>query len=95
MSSITGPDGIQQARQKTYDSESGKTRMAEMRRLGDQAIAMKREIDREGKITDTVDRKNLDEKDVSDFRRRWDTKANQMSLGFRTTNNFNHQNALK
>lgn len=95
MSSFTGPDGIQQARKKTYDSESGKTRMAEMRRLGDQAIAMKREIDRDGKITDTIDRKNVDEKDVNDFRKRWDTKANQMSLSFRNTTGNYHQNALK
>lgn len=95
MSSFTGPDGIQQARKKTYDSESGKTRMAEMRRLGDQALAMKREIDRDGKVTDTIDRKNLDEKDVSDFRKRWDTKANQMTLGFRSTTGNNYQKSLK
>lgn len=94
MSSYTGPDGIQQARKKTYDSDTGKTQMAEMRRLGDQAIAIKREIDRDGKVTDTVDRKNVDEKDVSDFRHRWDTKANQMSLGFRNSTGT-RQNALK
>ena len=82
MTTITGPDGIQHSRKKTYDSKTGKTEMAEMRKLGDQAVAVKREIDRDGKIKDSMDRKNVDEKDVEDFRKRWDTQANKLSFGF-------------
>lgn len=95
MSSLIGPDGFQQSKRKTYDSASGKTELAEMKALGDQAIAVKREIDRDGKITDSIDRKNVDEKDVNDFRRRWDTRANQMSLQFRNTTSTIPRNALK
>ena len=75
MSSYYGPDGVQQSRKKVYDSATGKTEMAEMRKLGDQAVAMRREIDRDGRVTDTVDRKNVDEADVESFRHRWDEKA--------------------
>jgi hypothetical protein len=78
MSAFSGPDGIGQARRKTYDSASGKTEMAEMRKLGDQALAMRREIGADGSVKDEVDRKNLDESEVPSFRQRWDSKRSEL-----------------
>jgi hypothetical protein len=46
--------------------------MAEMRRMGDQALAVRREIDRDGKVTEQVDRDNLDENEVESFQSGWD-----------------------
>ncbi|OHT06735.1 hypothetical protein TRFO_05402 [Tritrichomonas foetus] len=82
MTSYSGPDGVQHARKKTYDSTTGKTEMAEMRKLGDQAVAMKREIDRDGHVTDMMDKRNLDESELNDFSQRWNRNARNPSLGF-------------
>ena len=97
MSSYYGPDGVQQSRKKVYDSATGKTEMAEMRKLGDQAVAMKREIDRDGRVTDTVDRKNVDEADVESFRHRWDEKARSGNrlLYSEPAGQTSHRRALK
>jgi hypothetical protein len=78
MTSINGPERMQQERKRTYDSSTGKTEMAEMRRLGDQALAIRREIDRDGKVTDQIDRQNLDESQVDSFRKRWDGQRTQL-----------------
>jgi hypothetical protein len=78
MASVNGRDGIAQARKKSYDSSTGKTEMAEMRRLGDQALAVRREIDRDGKVTEQVDRKNLNENEVESFRQRWDGQRSSL-----------------
>jgi hypothetical protein len=75
MSSYRGPDGVQHAKKKTYDSSTGRTEMAEMRKLGDQAVAMKREIDGDGRVRDHVDRRNLDESELESFGRRWKERS--------------------
>lgn len=75
MSSFTGPGGVTQCRKKVYDSSTGKTEMAEMRAMGDKAIAMHREIDRNGAITDTFDRRNVEDDELDAFVRRWGKKT--------------------
>jgi hypothetical protein len=77
MSSYSGPDGVTHAKKKTYNSATGKTQLAEMRKIGDQAVAMKREIDRDGTVRDAMDRKNLREDDMDDFRRRWENRSSR------------------
>jgi hypothetical protein len=77
MSAYQGPDGIGHAKKKTYDSRSGKTEMAEMRKLGDQAVAKKREIDRDGRVTEQLDRKNVNDGDVESFGQRWSAKSRE------------------
>lgn len=82
MSSYYGPDGVQHSKKKTYDSSTGMTEMAEMRRLGNQAVAKKKEIDRNGHVTEMTDTKNLDENEVDDFQRRFRSSYENPSLGF-------------
>jgi hypothetical protein len=77
MSAYQGPDGIGHAKKKTYDSRSGRTEMAEMRKLGDQAVAMKREIDRDGRVTDQMDRKNVNDNEVDSFHQKWSSKSRE------------------
>lgn len=96
MSTYYGPGGVQQSRKKVYDSTTGKTEMAEMRRLGDQAVAIKREVDRDGHVTDTVDRKNVAEGEVDSFRRRWDEQAGSRPRLLGTNDHSHHHpRALK
>ena len=96
MSTYYGPGGVQQSRKKVYDSTTGKTEMAEMRRLGDQAVAIKREVDRDGHVTDTVDRKNVAEGEVDSFRRRWDEQAGSRPRLLGThDHSHHHPRALK
>ena len=72
METFGGPDGCTHKKMKKWDSESGKTEMQEERRLGDQALTMKREIDRDGHVKDDLTRHNVNESDVDSFRKRWD-----------------------
>jgi hypothetical protein len=78
MTSATGPDGLQHARRKTYNSATGTTEMAELRRMGDQAVAMRREIGPDGTAKDQIDRKNLDESELGSFRQRWDSRKSEL-----------------
>ncbi|KAK8889040.1 hypothetical protein M9Y10_033783 [Tritrichomonas musculus] len=80
--SYYGPDGIQHSKRKTYDSSTGKTEMAEMRKLGNQAVAKKKEIDRDGHVTEMMDTKNLNDDEVDDFQRRFKSTYQNPSLGF-------------
>ena len=80
MSTFMGPDGVQHSKKKTYDSSTGKTEMAEMRKLGNQAVAMKREIDRDGHVTEQMDRKNLNEDELNDFSHRWSSTTHDMHM---------------
>jgi hypothetical protein len=45
-----------------------------MRKIGDQAVARKREIDADGNVRDAMDRKNLEETDLDDFESRWESR---------------------
>jgi hypothetical protein len=78
--SYSGADGVTHAKRKTYNSATGKTELAEMRALGDQAVAVKREIDADGRVEDAVARKNLDDGDLTDFNERWG-KRKPLGLG--------------
>lgn len=94
MSSYYGPDGVQHSKKKTYDSSTGMTEMAEMRRLGNQAVAKKKEIDRDGHVTEMTDTKNLNEDEVDDFQRRFRTSYENPSLGFnRNSSNDDYQDS--
>jgi hypothetical protein len=72
--SYTGSDGVAHAKQKTYNSATGKTEMAEMRKLGDKAVAVKREIDADGHVSEKVAHQNLDSKELSEFNRKWNKR---------------------
>jgi hypothetical protein len=78
MSAYSGPGGVQHAKKRTYDSSTGRTEMAEMRKVGDQAVAMKREIDADGRVRDQVDRRNLDESELEAFGRRWNERRSSI-----------------
>jgi hypothetical protein len=74
MTAYSGPDGVTHAKRKTYNSKTGKTQFAEMRKIGDRAVARKREIDADGTVHEEVDRRNLDESEIDDFERRWQSR---------------------
>jgi hypothetical protein len=46
-----------------------------MRKPGDQAVAMKREIEADGSYRDAMDRRNLEEGELEDFSRRWEART--------------------
>jgi hypothetical protein len=78
MSTYSGPGGVAHARRKVYDSTTGKTELAEMRRLGNQAVAVRREIAADGSVKDEVDRKNIDEGEIDTFGQRWNNARSQL-----------------
>ncbi|KAH0790024.1 cysteine protease [Histomonas meleagridis] len=78
--SYSNSNGVQHATKKTYDSKSGKTEVTEMRKIGDQAVTRKREIDKDGKINDKYDMLNLDENNVGEFTDKWE-KSNKKTIG--------------
>jgi hypothetical protein len=45
-----------------------------MRKLGSQAVTVEREIEADESVRDAMDRRNLEESELGDFRRRWDTR---------------------
>jgi hypothetical protein len=97
MSTYSGADGVTHAKRKTYNSATGKTELAEMRKIGDQAVAMKREIDAEGRVRDAMDRRNLDESELGGFRERWNSREKSHSLRHARSlaDDNSHRRALK
>ena len=77
--SYTNSNGVQHATKKTYDSNSGKTEVTEMRKIGDQAVTRRREIDSDGTVNDRYDMLNLDEGNVGEFNEKWN-KSNTKQL---------------
>jgi hypothetical protein len=69
--SYSGPDGVTHAKRKTYNSATGKTEFAEIRKLGDKAVGVKREIDADGRVKDERIHQNMDESELSEFNRKW------------------------
>jgi hypothetical protein len=74
MTAHSGPDGVTHATRKTYNSATARPQIAEMRKLGSQAVTIKREIEADGSVRDGMDRRNLEESELGNFRRRWDTR---------------------
>jgi hypothetical protein len=64
-----------------------------MRKLGDQAVAMKREIDANGRVRDQVDRRNLNESELESFGRRWNQRS--LSVPRLHRSGHHHRRALK
>lgn len=109
--SYNGVDGIQQTKKKVYDSQSGKTQYGEMRRIGDQALAYKREVGPDGKVSESEERKGIKtDQEATSFRSRWDSEASKklptfsdFSLGrsnalgdsSNSSSNYRRQRALK
>lgn len=99
MTSFTSSNGVQHAQKKTYDSSTGKTEMAELRRLGDQTVAKKREIDRDGHVSDMMDSRNVNEDEIQDFESRWHSTFNNptAAIGHSGSNHHrgHHHRSLK
>jgi hypothetical protein len=55
---------------KTSNNATGRPQIAEMRKLGSQAVTIKQEIEADGSVRDALDRRNLEESELGDFRRR-------------------------
>jgi hypothetical protein len=72
--SYSGPDGVTHAKRKTYNSETGKTELAEMRKIGDKAVAVKREIDADGRVSDEMAHRNLNSAELEEFGRNWNKR---------------------
>lgn len=92
----SGPDGVTDAKRKTYNSATGKTQLAEMRKIGDQTVARKQEIDADGTLRDAMDRKNREESELDDFERRWESRRTRgLDFDGSSTRHKSHRRALK
>jgi len=78
-------NGVEHTVEEHRDSRSGMTRYKEVRRMGDRAMTLMRETDKEGKVTEHEMRTNLKDEDVARFQEEWN------SLGF----NQSQQEALE
>jgi hypothetical protein len=74
MAADSGPDGVTHATRKSYNSAIRRTQIAEMRKLGSQAVTIERETEADGSVRDAMDRHNLEESELGGLRRRWDTR---------------------
>lgn len=71
--SYSNADGTVSAKRKDTDS-SGKTHMAEMRRLGDKTVVYDRKIDSDGKTTDSRKVHGMNDSEVDSFNQNWESK---------------------
>ena len=69
--SYSNSNGVTHATRKTYNSSTGKTEMSEMKMLGDQGVARRREIDSYGNVNDSYDTRNLNNDEIEMFEERW------------------------
>jgi hypothetical protein len=96
--SYSGSDGVTHAKRKTYNSATGKTEFAEIRKLGDKAVGVKREIDANGRVNDEMTHQNMDESELNEFNRKWDkrqTRSLTNSGHSQPTKAVTHRRALK
>jgi hypothetical protein len=93
--SYSGSDGVTHAKRKTYNSATGKTEFAEIRKLGDKAVGIKREIDADGRVKDEVAHQNMDESEMTEFNRKWGKRQNQCLTNSGHSQPKAHRRALK
>jgi hypothetical protein len=74
MTGYSGPDGATHGKRKSYNSAIRGTQIVEMRKLGNQAVTIEWETEADGSVPDAMDRRNLEENELGDFQRRWDTR---------------------
>ena len=67
-------NGVSHTKTRTTDSRTGKTNYIETRRIGDKSVTMKREIDKDGKQTNTHSLQNVKEEELDQFNHEWETK---------------------
>jgi hypothetical protein len=75
-SSYSNSNGIAHAKYKVYDNIHG-TKMAETRRIGDQGITWKREINKEGCIEDKEVIHNIGENEKDKFIQEWEERSSK------------------
>mgnify|MGYP003917042579 CR=1 FL=1 len=77
-------NGVEHTIEEHRDSRSGMTRYKEVRRMGDRAMTLMRETDKEGKVTEHEMRTNLKDEEVARFQEEWNSllfnKPQQESL---------------
>ena len=67
-------DGTVNMKRKDTDS-TGKTHMAEMRRMGDKTVVYDRKVDSDGKTTDSRKVHGMSDDEVDSFNQKWDSKV--------------------
>jgi len=66
-------NGVEHTIEEHRDSRSGMTRYKEVRKMGDRAMTLMRETDKEGKVTEHEMRTNLKDEDVAQFQEEWNS----------------------
>lgn len=72
---ITRRNGIEHVRKESYDSVSGTSTLVETRRIGDKALSLKRETDKDGNVKEEESRENLSDDEVESFKAEWLAKT--------------------
>jgi hypothetical protein len=89
---------VTHARRKTYNSATGKTELAEMRKIGDKAVAAKREIGAHGRVSDEMAHRNLNAAELEEFGRKCNkqqTRSLTNSSSSKRTKAQGHGRAVK
>jgi hypothetical protein len=87
FSSYSDSNGMTHTKYKVSDNIHG-TKIAETRRIGDQAITWKRIINKEGRIEDKETLHNIKEKDK--FTQEWDERFDKCFAGNRSIDHPDH-----
>lgn len=74
--SYSNGDGTVSMKRKDMDS-TGKTHMAEMRRMGDKTVVYDRKIDSDGKTYDSRKIHGMNEDEVDSFNQKWDSRVRE------------------
>jgi hypothetical protein len=68
----SGPDGFAHGLRDTFDSRTQKRQQEELRSLGGKSVLRRREVDSEGKETNSsLERKGVEESELDDFTKTW------------------------
>lgn len=74
-SMYSGSDGTQHIYREERDSNTGKHKVIETRRIGNKSMTLHRVTDRDGHIEEHETRKNIKDEEVEDFKNQWNSRS--------------------
>ena len=80
-SMYSGSDGTQHIYREEHDSNSGKHKVVETRRIGNKSMTLHRVTDRDGHIEEHETRKNIKDEEVEDFKNQWNSRNMNKNQG--------------
>lgn len=73
-SMYSGSDGTQHIYREEHDSNSGKHKVVETRRIGNKSMTLHRVTDRDGHVEEHETRKNIQDEELEDFKNQWNSR---------------------